>query len=94
MPIEIDRRFLNEHVREFEDNELIFKENDDGRDLYIIQEGFVVIKKESSVGDIILSEFSRGDFFGEMAMLQGIPRFASAFSKGKSKILILNGPTI
>ena len=89
MPIEIDRRFLNEHVREFEDNELIFKENDDGRDLYIIQEGLVVIKKESPVGDLVLAEFSRGDFFGEMAMLQGIPRFASAFSKGKSKILIL-----
>ena len=89
MPIELDRRFINEHVREFEDNEIIFKENDEDKDLYIIQEGSVLIKKKTSSGEITLAEFSRGDFFGEMAMLQHEPRYASAYSKGKSKILIL-----
>ena len=89
MPIALDRRFIHEHVREFEDGELIFKEGDEGRDLYIIQTGGVLIKKETTVGELILVEFLRGDFFGEMALLQGIPRFASAYSKGKSKILIL-----
>lgn len=89
MPIKLDRRFLHEHVRAFEDGELIFKEGDEGRDLYIIREGGVLIKKESPVGELTLVEFSRGDFFGDMALLQSIPRFASAYSKGKSKILIL-----
>jgi CRP/FNR family cyclic AMP-dependent transcriptional regulator len=89
MPIELDRRFIHEHIREFEDGELIFKEGDEGRDLYIIQEGGVLIKKHTAVGELTLVEFSRGDFFGDMALLQGIPRFASAYSKGNSKILIL-----
>lgn len=89
MAYELDRRFIHEHVREFEDGEIIFKEKDEGRDLYIIQEGNVIIKKQGPIGELTLVEFSRGDFFGDMALLQGIPRFASAYSKGKSKILIL-----
>jgi CRP-like cAMP-binding protein len=89
MPIALDRRFIHEHIREFEDGDLIFKEGDEGRDLYIVQQGEVLIKKQSAVGELTLAEFSRGDFFGDMALLQDIPRFASAYSKGKSKILIL-----
>ena len=89
MPIEMDRRFIHEHVREFVDGELIFKEGDEGRDLYIIQEGSVLIKKKIPAGELTLIEFTRGDFFGDMALLQSIPRFASAYSKGNSKILVL-----
>ncbi|MDO9182144.1 MAG: cyclic nucleotide-binding domain-containing protein [Bacteriovorax sp.] len=89
MAIELDRRFLHEHICEFNDGDIIFKEGYEGRDLYIIQEGSVLIKKNISSGELTLVEFSRGEFFGEMALLQNIPRFASAYSKGKSKILVL-----
>jgi CRP/FNR family cyclic AMP-dependent transcriptional regulator len=89
MSIDIERRFSHEHIEEYEDGEIIFKEGDDGRELYIIQEGCVQIRKQSAVGELVLIQFERGDFFGDMALLQSIPRFASAYSKGKSKILIL-----
>lgn len=89
MPMEIDRRFTHEHERTFENNDVIFREGDEGRELYIIQEGNVVIKKKTSHGEITMVEFSRGDFFGDMALLQGIPRYASAYAKGKTKLLIL-----
>ena len=89
MSIDIERRFTHEHIVEFEDGEMIFNEGDEGRELYIIQEGSVQIKKMSPVGELILAQFERGDFFGDMALLQSIPRFASAYSKGKSRVLIL-----
>lgn len=89
MPIVLNDRFAHEHERSYEDGELIFEEGDEGRDLYIIQEGTVLIKKKSQVGDLVLVEMGRGDFFGDMALLQGIPRFASAYAKGKTKLLIL-----
>jgi CRP-like cAMP-binding protein len=89
VPLDIERRFSHEHIEEYEDGEIIFKEGDDGRELYIIQEGCVQIKKQSSVGELVLIQFERGEFFGDMALLQSIPRFASAYSKGKSKILVL-----
>lgn len=90
MPLQLDRRFNHERNREYQDNELIFKEGDEDRDLFIIQEGCVEIRKKTSEGEIKLAVLERGDFFGDMALLQGIPRFASAYSKGKSKILILH----
>ncbi|MBC7539641.1 MAG: cyclic nucleotide-binding domain-containing protein [Bacteriovorax sp.] len=90
MPIALERRFNHEHVREFNDGELIFKEGDEDRDLFIIQEGAVEIRKTTPQGEIVLAELLRGDFFGDMALLQNIPRFASAYSKGKSKVLVLH----
>lgn len=89
MAIDLNSRFKFEQIKNFVDGELIFKEGDQGRELYIISEGEVVIKKETEKGTIELAHFSRGDFFGDMALLQGIPRFASAYSKGNSKILII-----
>lgn len=89
MNLELDRRFSHEHIREYADGELIFQEGDEGRELYIIQEGQVVIRKQTAVGEVVMVEFARGDFFGDMALLQAIPRYASAYSKGKSRILIL-----
>ncbi len=89
MALEIDRRFSHEHIREYEDGELIFKEGDEGRELYIIQDGQVVIKKKTPVGELTMVEFTRGDFFGDMALLQAIPRYASAYAKGKCRLLIL-----
>jgi CRP/FNR family cyclic AMP-dependent transcriptional regulator len=90
MPISLERRFKHEHIREFNDNEIIFKEGDEDRDLFIIQEGKVEIRKTTLEGELILAVLLRGDFFGDMALLQNIPRFASAYSKGKSKVLILH----
>lgn len=90
MSITIDRRFNHEHIREYKDGDLIFKEGDEDRDLFIIQEGSVEIKKSTAQGDLKLAQLERGDFFGDMALLQGIPRFASAYSLGKTKILVLH----
>lgn len=89
MPTPIDPRFSHEQIRDFQDGELIFAEGDTERDLYLIQEGGVLIRKKTAVGEIDLVQFERGDFFGEMALLQGIPRYASAYARGPTRLLIL-----
>jgi len=89
MALDTDRRFSQEHIREFKDGEIVFAEGDPGRDLYIIQDGAVIIRKKTEVGEVDLVHFKRGDFFGDMALLQAIPRFASAYAKGPTKLLIL-----
>lgn len=83
------KRFSQEQVRTFQDGDPIFLEGDADRDLYVIQEGSVVIRKKTKAGDLTLVEFGRGDFFGDMALLQGIPRFASAYARGTTRLLIL-----
>jgi CRP/FNR family transcriptional regulator, cyclic AMP receptor protein len=58
--------------------------------MYVIQEGEIVIRKKISSGEEIqLARFSRGDFVGEMALLESLPRFATAYAKGKTKVLVL-----
>ncbi|MFP5386658.1 MAG: cyclic nucleotide-binding domain-containing protein [Bacteriovoracia bacterium] len=89
MPQVLESRLTHEKVIQYEDGEFIFEEGDTSRDLFIIQEGEVEIFKKTDVGDLKLAVFQRGDFFGDMALLQGGHRFAGAKAKGKTKLLVL-----
>ncbi len=82
-------RFEHETIREYSDGERIFDEGDSGRDLYIIQEGSVEIRKKTALGEVPLALFSRGDFFGELALVHSIPRSAAAVAVGACKLIIL-----
>jgi len=84
-----ENRFEHEFIEDYEDGACIFEEGDTGRDLYIIQSGAVQIKKNTPKGQINMAVFKKGDFFGDMALLQSLPRYASAFAVGETKLLIL-----
>ena len=85
--IESQGRFAQELIRDYKDGELIFSEGEEGRDLYIIQKGAVRISKKISRGELELAEFKKGDFFGDMALLQSAPRFASARAVGHTRLV-------
>lgn len=89
MPKIIDTKITHEKVVLYTDGEDIFVEGDTSRDLFIIQEGEVEILKKSPLGDLKLAVFKRGDFFGDMALLQGGHRFAGARAKGSTKLLVI-----
>jgi len=36
-----------------------------------------------------MAVFQKGDFFGDMALLQSLPRYASAYALGNTRLLIL-----
>jgi CRP/FNR family cyclic AMP-dependent transcriptional regulator len=62
-----------------------------GDALYIILEGAVKIVLFSPKGDErIVTIFSEGEFFGEMALLDGMPRSANAIAIKPSKLFFLN----
>ncbi len=81
--------FSHELEKDFQDGEAIFIEGDQCRELYIIRSGEVVIRKKTERGDVELVTFKRGEFFGEMALLESQPRIASAFAKGQTKLLVV-----
>jgi CRP-like cAMP-binding protein len=58
--------------------ELIFDENDESDDLYLLEKGSVKIKKETPFGEQILSRIAEGDFFGEMNFIDPATRSADA----------------
>lgn len=69
----------------------LFREKEPGNDFYIILAGSVKIFTTSPKGEEkILSTFKAGDSFGELALIDGQPRSASAATLENSIMLILS----
>jgi len=78
---------------DFEASEFVFREDDLGTEMYIVQEGKVEILKEIQGESKQLAVLEKGDFFGEMAILEDLPRTASARALTPLKVLMINGST-
>lgn len=78
------------HNRNFLADEFIFYQGDPGIGLYIIREGEVIISRESEAGDkVTLAVFQKGDFFGELALIDNDTRSASAIAKTDAKLSVI-----
>ncbi len=73
--------------------EYLFREGDLGTEMYIIQDGQVEILKSVDGKEQSLAVLEKGDFFGEMALLEDLPRTASARALGNCRLLQINGST-
>jgi CRP-like cAMP-binding protein len=69
---------------------VIFHEGDSGDQMYIIQEGNVRISKMIGGKEHILAVLVKGDFFGEMAIVNQITRAATATAGGTGRRLAFN----
>lgn len=71
--------------------ESIFGEGDDGQDAYIVGSGNVQITVKGDDGsDITLAHQSRGDLFGEFALIDSMPRSATATATSDSELITLD----
>jgi len=72
----------NLQERKYLKGETIFAQNDIGRALFIIYKGKIGLYRynESEKKNILISEVLPGEFFGEMALLEEMPRTASAIA--------------
>ena len=78
---------------EFEAGQYVFEEGDLGTDMYIVQKGQVAILKRFRGEEKQLALLSRGDFFGEMSVLEDLPRTASAKAVVDCRLLEISGST-
>jgi len=85
-----DKKFAQEATRSYEDGEIVFREGEDGREMYVVKEGEVCVVKDSRRGEILLATLRKGDFVGEMSLLESLPRSATARAKGKTKLLAIH----
>lgn len=81
-------------VRKYRRGETIFHQGDPGDSLYIIESGSVKIVLPSPEGEegAIIATLGRGDFFGELALLDGAPHSATAVASEAVSALILQQP--
>ena len=71
-------------------NQPIFLQGDPGDEMYLVLEGRIKICCESLSGrEITLTFLKDGGFFGEMTLLDGEPRSATAVAETKGQLLVL-----
>jgi hypothetical protein len=78
---------------DFAAGEYVFREGDLGTEMYIISEGKVEILNRLGDQDRVLAVLEKGDFFGEMSVLEDLPRAASARALTDTRLLQINGST-
>lgn len=77
--------------RDYPDNSIVFLEGETDDKFYIVEEGSVAIKKFTGENEKLLAVLKKGDFLGEMAVLDHKPRSASAFTIGKTSLTVVHG---
>ena len=81
--------------RRFRRNEVIFHQGDPGDSLHVVAGGAVKILLPSTEGEeAIIATLRPGDFFGELALLDGATRSATAAALEASETLVLPRPVL
>lgn len=89
-PAALERLAAGMRSRRFRRGEVIFHVGDPGDALFVIVSGEVKISLPSETGDeAILATLRPGDVFGELALLDGAPRSASAAALVPTETVIL-----
>lgn len=81
---------IGELGKVYKDGEIIFREGDEGHQMYAIQFGKVAIKKQTPSGETTMAILNVGDIFGEMALLDKQTRSATAIACGDTRILSID----
>ena len=78
-------------VRKFRRGETIFHQGDPGDALFVVDKGSVkvVLPSDEGAEPAIVAILGPGEFFGELAILDGAPRSATIRSKTDVKIAVL-----
>ncbi|TMA20896.1 MAG: Crp/Fnr family transcriptional regulator [Deltaproteobacteria bacterium] len=79
--------------KEFRRGDVLFREGEPGKEMYVIQAGKVNITKTVRETEKILATLGAGEFFGEMSILNHKPRSAGAVVAEDAKLLVIDPKT-
>ena len=64
--------------KEFPKGTILFKEGDEGKEMYLINSGEVKLSRKTPQGNVVLARLGFGEFFGEMSVITNKPRTVTA----------------
>ena len=77
-------------VRRFRAEQTMFWQGDPGQEMYFLLEGEIAITSHGAGGrEVTLARYGAGSFFGDMALLDGQPRSATAEAETAGLALVL-----
>jgi CRP/FNR family transcriptional regulator, cyclic AMP receptor protein len=78
------------HEREYLQGEVVFDAGEEGQALYVVLRGRVLICRQGEPATGRLAEIPAGGMFGELALLDGVPRTAQARALENSVLAALS----
>jgi len=78
----------------FSHEEVIFREGQEGRDLFIVRESTVHVTRQTAIGSQVLSTFGFGSLFGEVSFLDRLERTATAVGVGSGSLYRIPAPAL
>jgi len=86
-------RFLRRHslfaIEDMTPGQIIFQQGDPGNCAYFVQEGEVEVVREEKGAQQVIAKLSKGQYFGEMALISDAPRNATVRAVTPVRVAIL-----
>jgi len=87
------QRFRKRHslfdFETYDPGQVVFQQGDLGECAYFIKSGEVEVVRNGEGGETVLAHLSRGEYFGEMALLANQPRNATVRALTKTQLAVL-----
>ena len=78
-------------INEFDVGDVIFEEGSTGRELFVVLDGRIDIFKLDGAPRTMIVTLGKGEFFGEMAVIDGSARSATAVAAApKTRVMRIN----
>ena len=90
-----DLKLVAEMAREewYPQNTVIFHQGDEGNMMFVIVEGRLDVVRSVNGTERVLAQRGVGDFLGEMAIIESVPRSASLITQSDVRVLAIDGET-
>ena len=81
-------------IQSYGKDQIIFKQNSSGNEMYIVSSGRVKLFSESETGRrMVLATLKPGEHFGEMSLVDSSPRSATAIAtRENTRLIVLDKP--
>ena len=85
---------FDKYGSQLEPGEVLFSEGDPGEEMFVVRSGSVRVFVESAGTEKTLAVLGPGEFIGEMSLLTGSPRSATAVVEEKASLLKVKGKVL
>ena len=77
-------------INEFDVNDVIFEEGSTGRELFVVLDGKVEIAKMNGASKTVIVTLGKGEFFGEMAVIDGSRSATAIAAAPHTRVMRIN----